>query len=112
MCAVVGAHEKGEVEIWSPSGCVLASSWQKVPSKTCQTAPLPAPLLFRASFSLLRCAKLKKTLDLFPVSLVSSNLHFGELWIQKLHHATSRKMQLWRSAIGDVTKGSLPGVCE
>lgn len=60
MCAVVGAHKKDEVEIWSQSRCVLASSWQKVPSKTCQTAPLTALLLFRASFSLLRCAKLKR----------------------------------------------------
>lgn len=62
------------------------------------------------------CQVEAKILDLFPVSLASSNLHFGELWIQKLHHATSRKtpydVQLWRSAIGDVTKGSLPGVCE
>lgn len=90
MCAVVGAHEKGEVEIWSPSGCVLASSWQKVPSKTCQTAPLTAPLLLRASFSLLRCAKLKKTLDLLPVSLVSSK---PPLWRALDSEATPRNQQ-------------------
>lgn len=94
MCVGVGAHKKGEVEIWSQSvrlhACVFLAqgTLQNVPDSSLdRTAALP-----RFFFRITLCQVEEKILDVFPVSLVSSNLNLGERRIQKLHHATSRKM--------------------